>query len=81
MHSRLYRNVLGQYSWAHNVTAFNSLHNNTGLFGIMSSAESSQASKAIDVICKEFEVNPFTQEVFELGSLQCVMCHAVLPRK
>ena len=56
MHSRLYRNVLANYSWAENAAAFSNIHNDTGLFGITVSANSKNAAESMDVICKELLV-------------------------
>lgn len=56
MHSRLYRNVLNQYNWMHNCTAFNSLYNDTGVVGIFATCEASKAENATDVITKELQV-------------------------
>lgn len=58
MHSRLYRNILSHYNWAHSVSAFSNLHNDLGMFGITASAESGQAAQSLDVICKELQVCP-----------------------
>jgi len=55
MHSRLYTRVLNQYHWVAHCTAFNSLYNDTGLFGIFASGESSQAGQMVDIICKELQ--------------------------
>ncbi|KAE8715224.1 hypothetical protein F3Y22_tig00110186pilonHSYRG00187 [Hibiscus syriacus] len=35
MHSRLYLRVLNEYQQIHSFSAFNSIFNNTGLFGIL----------------------------------------------
>ena len=56
MHSRLYRNVLNYHAWMHNCVAFSSLYNDTGILGIMSSAESQYSGQSVDVICKELLV-------------------------
>ncbi|KAK9804007.1 hypothetical protein WJX73_000007 [Symbiochloris irregularis] len=55
MHSRLYRNVLNQYGWMHNCTAFNSLYNDTGVVGVFATCEASKAEDATDVITKELQ--------------------------
>ena len=57
MHSRLYRNVLNAHYWMHNCVAFSSLYNDTGILGIISSAESQFAGKSVDVMCQEMQVD------------------------
>ena len=56
MHSRLYRNVLANHAWVHNIAAFSSLYNDLGIFGITASAESSQAERSINILVKELQV-------------------------
>ena len=56
MHSRLYRNVLNAHYWMHNCVSFSSLYNDTGILGIISSAESQFAGKSVDVMCQEMLV-------------------------
>ena len=57
MHSRLYRNVLNAHYWMHNCVSFSSLYNDTGILGIISSAESQFAGKSVDVTCQEMLVS------------------------
>lgn len=57
MHSRLYRNVLNAHYWMQNCVAFSSLYNDTGILGIISSAESQFAGKSVDVMCQEMLVS------------------------
>ena len=57
MHSRLYRNVLNSYFWMQNCVAFSNLYNDTGILGIMASANSQYAGQSVDVICKEMLVS------------------------
>jgi hypothetical protein len=56
MHSQLYRNVLNAHSWMQNCVAFNTLYNDTGLVGVISSADSHYAGQSVDVLCKEMLV-------------------------
>ena len=56
MHSRLYRRVLNKYHWMQNCAAFNSLYNDTGLVGILASAESAHAVDSLEVIIGELQV-------------------------
>ncbi|CAM8936226.1 unnamed protein product [Rhodiola kirilowii] len=53
MYSRLYLNVLNKHAEIQSFSAFSSLYNNTGLFGIQASTESSHASDTIDIAVKE----------------------------
>ena len=57
MHSRLYTRVLNQFPWMVNCTAISSLYNDTGIFSIFASAESSSADEMVSVLCKELQVN------------------------
>ncbi|GAV75924.1 Peptidase_M16 domain-containing protein/Peptidase_M16_C domain-containing protein [Cephalotus follicularis] len=54
MHSRLYLRVLNEYPQIQSFSAFNSIFNNTGLFGIYTSTDSDFVSKAVDVAAGEF---------------------------
>ncbi|CAH1431980.1 unnamed protein product [Lactuca virosa] len=53
MYSRLYLRVLNEYPDIHSFSAFNSIYNNTAIFGIQATTSSEFASKAIDVAAKE----------------------------
>ncbi|KAE8655480.1 profilin-1 isoform 1 [Hibiscus syriacus] len=53
MHSRLYLRVLNEYQQMHSFSAFNSIFNNTGLFGIYGSTSSDFVSKAVDIAAEE----------------------------
>ncbi|KAL3161970.1 hypothetical protein ABBQ38_009050 [Trebouxia sp. C0009 RCD-2024] len=55
MHSRLYTRVLNQFPWMVNCTAVSSLYNDTGIFSIFASAESSSADEMVNVLCKELQ--------------------------
>ena len=57
MHSKIYTSLLNQHSWLHNCTAINSMYNETGLFGVFTSAESQYASKAVDAVCGVLQVS------------------------
>ncbi|OMO70945.1 hypothetical protein CCACVL1_18563 [Corchorus capsularis] len=53
MHSRLYLRVLNEHPEIQSFSAFNSIFNNTGLFGIYGSTSSEFVSKAIDLAVEE----------------------------
>ncbi|CAL0326034.1 unnamed protein product [Lupinus luteus] len=53
MHSRLYLRVLNEYQQIQSFSAFNSIFNNTGLFGIYASTSSDFVGKAVDIAAKE----------------------------
>ncbi|KAL4365386.1 hypothetical protein AHAS_Ahas07G0100900 [Arachis hypogaea] len=53
MHSRLYLRVLNEYQQIQSFSAFNSIFNNTGLFGICASTSSDFVAKAVDIAAKE----------------------------
>uniref|UniRef100_A0A1D1XGT1 Mitochondrial-processing peptidase subunit alpha n=1 Tax=Anthurium amnicola TaxID=1678845 RepID=A0A1D1XGT1_9ARAE len=54
MHSRLYLNVLNEFQQVQFFSAFNSIYNNTGVFGIHATTGSDFVSKAVDLAAKEF---------------------------
>ncbi|KAA8523200.1 hypothetical protein F0562_009623 [Nyssa sinensis] len=53
MYSRLYLRVLNEYPQIQSFSAFNSIYNNTGIFGIQATTSSDFVSKAIDIAVKE----------------------------
>ncbi|KAL6140793.1 hypothetical protein ACLB2K_059086 [Fragaria x ananassa] len=53
MHSRLYLRVLNHHQEIQSFTAFNSLFNESGLFGIYASTGSAFASEAVEIAAKE----------------------------
>ncbi|XP_030525239.2 mitochondrial-processing peptidase subunit alpha [Rhodamnia argentea] len=53
MHSRLYLRVLNEYQQIQSFSAFNSIFNKTGLFGIYASTSSDFVEKAVDLAAKE----------------------------
>ncbi|KAI4386987.1 hypothetical protein MLD38_004856 [Melastoma candidum] len=53
MHSRLYLRVLNEYQQIQSFSAFNSIFNKTGLFGIYASSSSDFIGKAVDVAAEE----------------------------
>ncbi|XP_047308568.1 mitochondrial-processing peptidase subunit alpha-like [Impatiens glandulifera] len=53
MYSRLYLRVLNAHSQVQSFSAFNSIYNNTGLFGIQATTTSEFANKAIDIAVRE----------------------------
>lgn len=53
MHTRLYLRVLNEYQQIQSFSAFNSIFNNTGLFGIYACTGSDFVSKAVDLVVRE----------------------------
>ncbi|VVA10438.1 PREDICTED: mitochondrial-processing peptidase [Prunus dulcis] len=53
MHSRLYSRVLNQHLELHSISAFSSIYNNTGIFGIQAATGSDFVTKAIDIAANE----------------------------
>ncbi|PON81089.1 Coenzyme PQQ biosynthesis protein [Trema orientale] len=53
MHSRLYLRVLNEYQHIQSFSAFNSIFNNSGLFGIYASTGSYFAAEAVDIAVAE----------------------------
>ncbi|KAG8376083.1 hypothetical protein BUALT_Bualt09G0026600 [Buddleja alternifolia] len=53
MYSRLYLRVLNQHPQIQSFSAFNSIYNHTGLFGIQATTGSDFATNAIDIAVKE----------------------------
>ncbi|XP_038876934.1 mitochondrial-processing peptidase subunit alpha-like [Benincasa hispida] len=53
MHSRLYLRVLNEYQQIQSFSAFNSIFNNTGLFGIYASTGSNFVAQAVDIATSE----------------------------
>ncbi|XVE98059.1 hypothetical protein REPUB_Repub03eG0072700 [Reevesia pubescens] len=53
MYSRLYLRVLNQYPQVQSFSAFNSIYNHTGIFGIQATAGSDFVPTAIDIAVKE----------------------------
>eukprot|EP00475_Leptophrys_vorax_P036791 TRINITY_DN6272_c6_g1_i1.p1 TRINITY_DN6272_c6_g1~~TRINITY_DN6272_c6_g1_i1.p1 ORF type:complete len:571 (-),score=17.98 TRINITY_DN6272_c6_g1_i1:156-1733(-) len=54
MYSRLYTRVLNEHGEVQSCTAFNSIYNSTGLFGIHATAPSEFAPQLVDIVTKEF---------------------------
>ncbi|GBG84704.1 hypothetical protein CBR_g39080 [Chara braunii] len=54
MYSRLYTRVLNQHGQVNSCTAFNSIYNSTGLFGIHGTAPSAFIASLVDIMCEEF---------------------------
>ncbi|CAH8357647.1 unnamed protein product [Eruca vesicaria subsp. sativa] len=55
MHSWLYRRILNEYQQVQSCTAFTSIFNNTGLFGIYGCSSPEFAAKAIELAAKELK--------------------------
>lgn len=53
MYSRLYTRVLNTYSEVQSFTAFSSIYNDSGLFGIHGTSDSGFVSNLVDVACNE----------------------------
>ncbi|OVA08517.1 Peptidase M16 [Macleaya cordata] len=54
MYSRLYLRILNEYQQIQSFSAFNSIYNNTGLFGIHATTGSEFVSQAVDLAAREF---------------------------
>ncbi|KAI4329194.1 hypothetical protein L6164_021484 [Bauhinia variegata] len=66
MHSRLYLRVLNEYQQIQSFSAFNSIFNNTGLFGIYASTSSDFVAKAVDIAAKELTAIATPGQVSEI---------------
>ncbi|CAG8464474.1 11769_t:CDS:2, partial [Scutellospora calospora] len=55
MYTRLFTNVLNQYSWVESCMCFNHCYTDSGLFGIMASCRPEYNRALVDVIAKQFE--------------------------
>ncbi|WMV29925.1 hypothetical protein MTR67_023310 [Solanum verrucosum] len=68
MYSRLYLRVLNAYPQIHAFSAFSSIYNNTGLFGIQAATISDFAPRAIEVAVKELTAvaNPGEVDMVQL---------------
>ena len=53
MYSRLYTNVLNKHHWVDSATAFNSMYNDGGLFGIYGTCAPGDAGRLVDVMAAE----------------------------
>ncbi|KAG5979540.1 hypothetical protein E4U55_005059 [Claviceps digitariae] len=53
MYSRLYTNVLNQFSWVESCVSFNHAYTDSGLFGISASCLPGHTSAMLDVMCHE----------------------------
>jgi len=66
MHSRLYANILNNYSWVANCSYFSSVYNETGLVGVSASFfDGGDSKQLVDVLCGELEAvgnGKFTDE-------------------
>ncbi|XP_072979854.1 mitochondrial-processing peptidase subunit alpha-like [Typha angustifolia] len=66
MHSRLYLRVLNKYQQVQSFSAFSSIYNDTGLFGIHLTTGSDFVTKAIDVAANELTTVATPGQVTEL---------------
>lgn len=78
MHSRLYTRVLNQFPWMVNCTAISSLYNDTGIFSIFASAESSSADEMVSVLCKELQAVASKVDEAELARAKKATISSVL---
>ncbi|AFZ79081.1 mitochondrial processing peptidase alpha subunit, putative [Theileria equi strain WA] len=53
MHSRLFLNVLNKYEWIENCMAFNTIHSDTGIFGLYMVADPRYSRNVFEIISKE----------------------------
>ncbi|KAK6147790.1 hypothetical protein DH2020_018702 [Rehmannia glutinosa] len=70
MHSRLYLRVLNEHPQIQSFSAFNSIYNHTGLFGIQATTGSDFATNAIDIAVKELIAVASPGEGFEPNSIK-----------
>lgn len=54
MYSRLYQNVLSQHNWVESANSFNSIFNDSAIFGIHGMSAPQSAGSLVDVMCNEF---------------------------
>ncbi|KAL6555118.1 hypothetical protein OROGR_006376 [Orobanche gracilis] len=66
MHSRLYLRVLNMHPEIQSFSAFSSIHNHTGLFGILATTGSEFAANTIDIAVKELTALATPGEVDEI---------------
>jgi processing peptidase subunit alpha len=66
MYSRLYTRVLNRYEQVHSFTAFNSIYNDTGLFGIHATSGTEFVPYLVDIATKEFIAVATPGEVTEV---------------
>ncbi|GLU22314.1 hypothetical protein SLE2022_384010 [Rubroshorea leprosula] len=80
MHSRLYLRVLNAHQEIQSFSAFNSIFNNTGLFGIYGSTSADFASKAVDLAVEELALvaNPAAVSQLQLKRAKEATKSAVL---
>jgi len=55
MYSRLYTNIMNQFSWAESCIAFNHSYTDSGLFGIAASCRPDQVAQMLEVMCRELD--------------------------
>ncbi|KHN30017.1 Mitochondrial-processing peptidase subunit alpha [Glycine soja] len=72
MHSRLFLRVLNEHQQIHSFSAFNSLFNNTGLFGIYASTGSDFVAKAVDLAARESIAIASPGQVFNVPCYESV---------
>ncbi|CAM0958574.1 unnamed protein product [Alopecurus aequalis] len=65
MQSRLYLRVMTEYDWMEAISAFSTVYDDTGLFGIHLAAPSSSVDEAVDIAIKELTAIAIPGEVTE----------------
>jgi processing peptidase subunit alpha len=72
MYSRLYLNVLNQYHWIYNATAYNNSYGDSGLFCIYASSPPGNLKNLVNVLVKELAsmTGPISQEEFMRSKTQ-----------
>jgi processing peptidase subunit alpha len=66
MYSRLYTRVLNRWEQVQSFTAFNSIYNDTGLFGIHATSSGDFVPKLVDLACEEIAAVASPGEVTEV---------------
>jgi processing peptidase subunit alpha len=79
LYSRLYSNVLNQYPWVQNATAFNVQYEDTGFFGILGASAGEQVEHLTSVLCRELETAATTKATdVELGRVKEMLKSSML---
>lgn len=74
MMSRLYQRVLHRHGWVASCTAYASMFNDVGLFGIQGMCEGNKASELVDIMCQE--LHEVAEGRFSEKELQRAKWHA-----
>ncbi|KAI1384519.1 Metalloenzyme, LuxS/M16 peptidase-like protein [Hypoxylon trugodes] len=70
MYSRLYTNVLNQYSWVESCIAFNHSYTDSGLFGISAQCVAGRTRDMLDAMCQELRALTIDTGFSALGQVE-----------